>query len=81
MVRIKTFETGYDEETRDERDSGVKLWEEETEFSAFLGAQPRAGPPRDVSTSHGGISTTFQSCQSLAMGPNKAVSVIWRMSV
>ena len=38
-----------------------------------------ARPARDVSTSHGGISTTFQSCQSLAMGPNKAI--IWRMSV
>ena len=39
-----------------------------TEVSAFLGAQPRAGPPGDVSTSRGGVSTTFQSCQSLAMG-------------
>jgi hypothetical protein len=37
-----------------------------TEVSAFLGAQPRAGPPRDVSTSRGVVSTTFQSCQSLA---------------
>jgi hypothetical protein len=47
-----------------------------TEVSAFLGAQPRAGPPRDVSTSRGGVSTTFQSCQSLAVGavsPNKGV--------
>ncbi len=43
-----------------------------TEVSAFLGAQPRAGPPRDVSTSRGGVSTTFQSCQSLAMGATSA---------
>jgi hypothetical protein len=27
-----------------------------TEVSAFLGAQSRAGPPRDVSTSRGGVS-------------------------
>jgi hypothetical protein len=39
-----------------------------TEVSAFLGAQPRAGPPRDVSTSRGGASTTFQTCGSLAIG-------------
>ena len=48
-----------------------------TEVSAFLGAQPRAVPPRDVSTSRGGISTTFQSCQSLTMC---AVSVAIRPS-
>jgi hypothetical protein len=39
-----------------------------TENSASLGVRPRAGPPRSVSTSHGGVSTTFQSCQRLAMG-------------
>src|SRR5271157_4486064 len=39
-----------------------------SENSAFLGARPRAGPPRNISTSHGGVSTTFQSCQNLATG-------------
>ena len=48
-----------------------------TENSASLGVPPRAGPPRNVSTSHGGVSTTFQSCQSLAMG---AVSAAIRLS-
>jgi hypothetical protein len=38
-----------------------------TETSAFLGAQPRAGPPRTASTGRGRVSTIFQSCQSLAM--------------
>ena len=48
-----------------------------TENSASLGVPPRAGPPRNESTSHGGVSTTFQSCQSLAMG---AVSAAIRLS-
>jgi len=39
-----------------------------TENSASLGAPPRAGSPRNASTTHGGVPTTFQSCQSLAMG-------------
>ncbi len=39
-----------------------------TAISASLGARQRAGPPRNVSTSHGGVTTTFQSCQSLAIG-------------
>jgi hypothetical protein len=43
-----------------------------TENSASLDARSPAGPPRSVSTGHGGVSTTFQSCQNLAMG---AVSV------
>jgi len=43
-----------------------------TEISASLGARPRAGPPRNVSKSHGGVSTTFQSCQNPAMGPVSA---------
>jgi hypothetical protein len=38
-----------------------------TENSASHGARSRAGPPRSVSTGHGGVSTTFQSCQSLVM--------------
>ena len=48
-----------------------------TENSASLGVPPRAGPPRNTSTSHGGVSTTFPSCQSLAMG---AVSAAIRLS-
>jgi hypothetical protein len=39
--------------------------------------QKRPGSPRNASTSHGGIPTTFQSCQSLAMG---AVSAAIRLS-
>jgi hypothetical protein len=37
----------------------------------------RAGPPRNVSTSHGGKTTTFQTCQSLAID---AASIATRRS-
>jgi hypothetical protein len=48
-----------------------------TENSAYLGVRPRAGPPGNVSTSRGGASSTFRSCQSLAMD---AVSASVRLS-
>ena len=49
-----------------------------TENWAFLGVRPRTDPHRSVSTSHGGVSTTFQSCQSVAVGA--LFAVIRRMS-
>jgi hypothetical protein len=48
-----------------------------TEESASPGARSRAGPPRRESTSHGGVSTTFQSCKSSAIG---AASIPTRLS-
>jgi hypothetical protein len=48
-----------------------------TEVSAFLGVRARAGLRRNVSTSRGVVSTTFQSCQSLAID---AVSASVRLS-
>jgi Transposase DDE domain group 1 len=51
-----------------------------TENSASLGAPPRAGSPRNASTSHGGTPTTFPSCQSLYRSLSRDKAVIWRMS-
>ena len=48
-----------------------------TENSASLGVLPRAGPTRNEPTSCGGVSTTFQAGQSLAVG---AASIATRRS-
>ena len=53
-----------------------------TEVSAFLGAQPRAGPPRDVSKPPRGlndISVLSKSCHGRNLGLSEAV--IWNVGV
>jgi hypothetical protein len=51
------------------------------EKSTLLGEPPPADARRRVSTSRDGVSTTFQSCQSLALGAVSAAigPLIWRM--
>ena len=46
-------------------------------------ADARTGPARSLSTSRGGVSTTFRPCQSFAMGAVSAAigPSIWRMPV